>query len=111
MLELHGDGMSTREIANELNLAEGTVCRIKRGLGIPSKYRFPWMDEQLAQAKALLEDGCPYAEVARTIGCRIDVVRRKFPDMGCEGSPLGNGKHMRIAEALGLNMNYATDEI
>lgn len=101
---LHNNGWSAAEIAKLFHVHERTIHVDLTDLAKRPRTRpgFPWTPELLAFAQSLLEDGCPYAEVARTLETSTATIQRKFPGHGATGNPIGNGKHMRIAEALGL---------
>jgi len=104
--EMRERGKRPCEIAAALGITERSVHRYLEKLGMTQPQVYPWSEEELRLARSLLEDECPYAEVARTLGVNVGIVQNRFPGMGRIGSPLGNGWHMRLAEALDLGMNY-----
>lgn len=75
-------GKSTREICAQTGLKERTVQRIRAELNTPGKVNRPFTDEELATAQTMLDDGCSYAEVARTLGRRDHGIRQRFPGRG-----------------------------
>ena len=108
-VEMEAAGMDTETIAAVLQVSVRSVMRYREELGLtqPRPAR-EWTDAELRLITNLLDDGCPYAEVARTIpGVTVCMLQHQFPGRGASGSPLGNGHHMRLAEALGLGMSYS----
>lgn len=99
------EGRSLADICDVLGVSERTVVRDRKALGLPPQWNmYPWTPEELRLARNLLEDECPYAEVGRTLGISYHLVQRRFPGMGRTGSPLGNGRHLRLAHELGLGL-------
>lgn len=101
---LADEGRSATEIAAVLGITARSVLRHLDDLGRPQNRAHPWTAHELGLAAALLADGCSYAEVGRTLGCPYSVVQHRFPGRGGHGNPLGNGRHMRLAEELGLGL-------
>lgn len=97
-------GESTAELAMEFHVTERAIQRDKERLGLTRNMAHQWTPEELRVAKNLLEDGCPYTEVARTLGMGVGCVKHRFPGMGSMGTPLCSEKHMRIALELGLTL-------
>ncbi|QTF82295.1 hypothetical protein SEA_ZIGGYZOO_51 [Gordonia phage ZiggyZoo] len=80
--ELTRAGLSAAEIALRLNITPRTVVR-QRALAGVSKPTYPRLtEEQLATARRLIDEGAPYKEVARTIGCCQSTVAQRFPGRG-----------------------------
>lgn len=100
------EGRSAAWIAEVLGIAERNVVQGRRALGIQQPVpSWPWTPEQLQLAHNLVEDGCSYAEVGRTLGCDSEVVSRRFPGYGMSGTVLGNGRYLRMAQELGLELH------
>ncbi len=79
------EGKSAREIAAILGISDRTVVRLRRSSGCsggPAEAREPLPADYVAKAEAMLEDGCSYKEVARTLGCSHVWVARRFPGRG-----------------------------
>ena len=76
---LSRDGMRVYDIAKKLYVSDRTVSRYRKKLGIAAFERKPLTEEELVQAKRLLEDGANYAEVGRTIGRSSHAIRNHFP--------------------------------
>lgn len=76
--DLTAGGWSLREIAEHLNVNERTVSRhrVKLGLAAP---RTAYDDVDWDLAARLVAEGCPAAEVARTIGAHPKYVCARFP--------------------------------
>ena len=79
IVELSKLGRTAKEICAEVGVGHWTVVEARKAAGI-SKYQVkPFTDDEIAQATRMLEDGCSYSEVARTLGRHHQVVGRKFP--------------------------------
>lgn len=72
-------GMSAAEIALHLGIAQRSVVRIRKRCGIAKPKPPPLTAEELAVAKALLEDGASRAEAARSIGRNQSAIEHAFP--------------------------------
>lgn len=104
---LAAEGTTASAMAEILGVTERTIYRDLAALGLTHRNHWIWTPEMDQLARNLLEDQCPYTEVARTIGCNQWTVMRRFPGYGRVGNPLGNGRHMRLADELGLGLcNY-----
>lgn len=66
-------------IAELLGVSERTVVRDRRRAGVACPHKPPLSESQLEWAHMLLEEGCPYKEVARTVGCGVTTLRTRFP--------------------------------
>lgn len=81
--ELTRDGKSITEIAVVLNVTARTVQRDRASLGISRPVdRPPLTKDELDTICALLDDGAPAKEAARTVGCSDRTVRKHFPGRG-----------------------------
>lgn len=94
ILDLRRDQKSFAEIAAIVGCSSRTVERSlersrRAGLDVPPKKEpeRPWTEEEDCRALAMLQDGVPYTEVARTLGRSIKGkhLERKFPGYG--GTP------------------------
>jgi hypothetical protein len=84
ILELGRDGVHHTDIAEQVGLDAALVRRFLRRAGVVKagvQYQ-KLSDEQLARAKAHLEDGASYAEAARSVGARAESLARHFPGYG-----------------------------
>jgi DNA-binding CsgD family transcriptional regulator len=70
--------MTDRQIANRLDVSAKVVQRVRAANGL-GRNRHPLTDEQRARAQSLLADGASQAEVARSVGCSKEQIRRAFP--------------------------------
>lgn len=108
VVRMCAEGLNDLQIAQVFHVSERTIERDRERLGLTQPTSHQWTADELRLASNLLDDGCTYSEVARTIGVARDTVRFRFPGQGygggLRGQPLGNGKHMRLAEELGLTL-------
>jgi transposase len=75
-------GLTVREAAARVGVGISAVTQARREAGL-AKPRPPRMSaEELARAKAMLDDGASYAEVARTLGRGRMAIARRFPGFG-----------------------------
>lgn len=96
---------STNEIAVILRISTSTVHRDRVELGITdqSVIRDPLSRQEVETIAHLLEDECPLAEIARTVGCSPQTITRRFPDRAPGvGQPVLNSYHRALAVRLGL---------
>lgn len=82
--ELTRAGYSIPQIAECLGISEATVTNHRRRAGVsqPRVAAPPMSDTELARCKQLLEDGCSYTEVGRTIGRSDRTIAKHFPGHG-----------------------------
>lgn len=81
--ELTRNGYSTNQIAVIVGTTPRTVVRLRAAAGVSKPSAGPPMtDAEIARAKALLDDGCSYREVARTLGRAEGTIARRFPGRG-----------------------------
>lgn len=100
---LVSDGRTNEDIAAVMGISPRTVSADRRRLGMPNPRREHQLtDEQKTLALSLLADGCPYGEVARTLGIPREAVRYRWPGYGAGQGRLLGPKHTRMAEQLGL---------
>ena len=82
IIALSRAGTPVREICERVGVCNFTVISVRREAGV-SKPRAPRMTaDEIAQAEALLDDGCSIAEVARTLGRSRSHLGRLFPGRG-----------------------------
>ena len=78
--ELTAAGWTAPAIAKEMGTTVRTVVRARAATGCRVRPPLPQLtDDQIARAKALLEDGASYYDVAETVGCGISTLRARFP--------------------------------
>lgn len=77
-------GWSIPRIAEEMGICEKSVSRGRReaGISLPGRCSPALDEQQRATAERLLDDGASYSDVARTIGCDRETVRRNWPGRG-----------------------------
>lgn len=73
------NGMHPSRIAEKLNVSIATVHRVRTAAGAPMVHHRRGTEDDKLKAKALLEDGASYQEVARTIGFSGSTISRWFP--------------------------------
>jgi transcriptional regulator with XRE-family HTH domain len=97
----HQEGLSAAQLADIFHISTRHVARLRRELGVaqPSPHSARRMDaEWKAKAGALLDEGAPIKEVARTLGCDEDTVHRHFPGRGWDRTTVArHGKAIRDA--------------
>lgn len=90
VLAMTREGVSAKQIALELGVSARTIHRDRAVLGVAQQAPERLTRELHELAHRLLEDGCSYREVARTVG-RSDVqIRRAFPGYGWTGQQSGS---------------------
>lgn len=82
VLRMTQQGFSAREIARVLECSSRTVVRIRARLGITEPGPVPIPSEVLAAAEAMLEDQCPFSEIARTLPISVSTLAKRFPGRG-----------------------------
>ena len=78
-------GLSATEIATALRVTPRTVVRDRQATGCakPCNAREKRLrSDELQRAEQLLNDGCSYADVARTLGRSPQAIRYHFPGRG-----------------------------
>lgn len=82
IVQLTTAGYSAQMIARKLNISPRTVQRHRKqaGLADPRDLR-PYTPAELEQIERLLEDGCSYSEVARTVGRKTKTIAERFKGM------------------------------
>lgn len=80
-LVLDDAGHSAEQIAERLGVTPRTVTRWRRATGRlhrPATVKRP--ESTREQARRLVDDGCSFAEAARTVGVDPVTIRKWFPD-------------------------------
>jgi hypothetical protein len=72
-------GASAADIAAAVGVAERTVVRDRAAAWCGQPPRPQLTDDELRTAAAMLDDGCPVEEVARTIGRNPRHLAHRFP--------------------------------
>lgn len=81
--ELTRDGHTAAAIAAALRISTRTVHRSRRRAGIARPAAVPLSAAELARAAELLDDGCSYGEVARSLGrSSRRAIAKHFPGRG-----------------------------
>lgn len=71
------------EIADTVGCSERTAFRVLRDAGmgyVPPSFT----EEEQRLILALLEDGCPYTEVARSVGSTTNIIEHRWPGYGIQ---------------------------
>lgn len=83
IVRLYQLGVPVKEIAALVKCSERTVTRWVRDAGIPYRANInPLSPDDLVEAEKMLDDGASYQETARTLGCGVAVLTRRFPGRG-----------------------------
>lgn len=80
--ELTRQGLGAAQIAHILGITDRTVIRCRVARGCIQDRRPVLTAEELRTAEQMLNDGCPYTEVAASIGRSAETLRRRFPGKG-----------------------------
>jgi IS30 family transposase len=83
VVELTRAGHSATQIADILSITKRTVTRIRSDEGVAQAAAAePLTADEITRAAALLDDGCSYYEVGRTLGRHDTTIRKHFPGRG-----------------------------
>jgi DNA-binding CsgD family transcriptional regulator len=78
--QLTREGRSAVDIAALVGITKRSVVRIRSDMGLSRESSGPPMTEdERRRALDLLQDGCSYAEVARTLGRNKNVIAARWP--------------------------------
>jgi DNA-binding CsgD family transcriptional regulator len=75
-------GLSCQQIAAAMHVTARTVHRDRAAVGITEQPYQPFTEAEYRRAEQLLDEGCSYNEVARTLGRNPRCIRRHFPGRG-----------------------------
>lgn len=95
-----GRGSTSWQIAQHLGVCTRVVQRRRVALGIAEDSGRRLTGEEHARIMAMLEDGCPLPEIARTIGRNPHVLLVRYRGMST-AVPLGSRAY-RLRRQLGL---------
>lgn len=76
------EGMSASLIAERLGVTKRSVQRYRRESGCARPYAHRMTTEDIATAGRMLEDGCSYEEVGRTLGFHGHSIAYHLPGRG-----------------------------
>lgn len=76
------NGLSAPQIAEELGVTERTVIRDRIETGCAKVRSTLLTEDELRIAAEMLDDGCPYTEVAQTLGRSATTMAARFPGRG-----------------------------
>lgn len=76
--------LTPTQLAEEFGCSDATVYRALRPAGLMPK-PVEFTDEQLRLIHNLLEDECPYTEIAATVGVRRSLIEHRYPGYGIKG--------------------------
>ncbi|AHN84097.1 DNA binding protein [Mycobacterium phage Hawkeye] len=93
------NGLNSKEIASLTGISQRTVhrYRVKAGIGQDNTLAH-LTPEQIAFGERLLDDGCSYQEVARTLGVRDVSVANRWPGRGWNA--LQAAEYRRLVEVF-----------
>ncbi|SEE83500.1 hypothetical protein SAMN04489740_2721 [Arthrobacter alpinus] len=77
-------GLNHAELTAHFGCNPATTSRMHKRLELPpfAGTQNWFTDERRQEVKALLDDGCSFAEIIRTTGVHVDTLNRHFP--GCQ---------------------------
>jgi IS30 family transposase len=77
--ELTRQGLTAKQIAEQLGVTERTISRDRAARGITQPTAPRVTESEFARAKEMLDDGASYEEVARTLRRSHTAFRHRFP--------------------------------
>ena len=80
--QLTQQGHTAEQIAVQLGCSASAITKIRHELGIQNPQHRPIPPERKARIEAMLDDGCSYAEIRRTLGVTHETLQRHFPGRG-----------------------------
>lgn len=94
--DLHALGCSIPYIAEGAGISARHTKRVLVDLGLvsPGRKNPPVSASTLERMRAMVEDGCSFREIARTLGVRWETVARHFP--GRQWTHAQAGDHGRL---------------
>lgn len=95
-------GWSLAQIATELGVAERSVSRMRKDLKINDPRPTPLTADERARIEAMLDDGCAYAEIARTLGRGQSTIMCNYPKRST--FEMFGRHHNEMAKMLGLGV-------
>lgn len=102
-VELTKSGWSAEQIAAELDVSPRAVHRYRTQAGITTPRPPELTVEQIATAERMLTDGASLLETARTLGCSIDRLYRRFKGRGWSKAQVA--EHRTAVRLLGSVLN------
>src|SRR6266568_1408648 len=85
VIQLYQDGLSLGQVAQHLNIGNGTVYRTLQRNGIPfRKYRMHETDEVIAEIRKLCESGVGIRDIAKQLNVSISPIQRIMQENGIE---------------------------
>lgn len=82
VIEMTKQGYSAAEIGRVLGITDRSVVRHRRRAKISTPPPPPLSEDEIRLASEMLDEGCSYAEVARTLGRAAEPLQRRFPGRG-----------------------------
>ncbi|QGJ94950.1 helix-turn-helix DNA binding domain protein [Gordonia phage RedWattleHog] len=82
--DLTRQGLKAHVIADRLGITVRTVRRDRARTGTSREVPRRLSEEQVSRALSMLQDGCAYIEVSRTLGIPTKTLRQRFPGYGME---------------------------
>lgn len=89
-VQLDRAGWSAPRIAARLDVNVRTISRWRRREGTSQPTTAPYPERVWVRAEELLADGCPYIEVAETLGVSNTTVAAHFPGHGWSKADAGS---------------------
>jgi DNA-binding CsgD family transcriptional regulator len=91
-------GLTAEAIGVQLGCSYRTVVRDRKAMGVAQPAPMivnAWSADDVAQAEAMIADGCSLTEVARTLGRSQPAVWQKFKGRGWDRSSCAQYRWMR----------------
>ena len=82
ILAMTRQGMRAADIAARLGVCQSTVHKVREKTGNQVRTMRPFTADEIAQAEQMLDDGCSYNEVGRTLGRQGHVIAKRWPGRG-----------------------------
>lgn len=99
IVRLTAAGVGTVELAARYGVTRRTIGRVREAHGVSKPPKPRYSAELLESARELLEDGCSYNEVGRTLDIAPQNLARRLP--GYAWPPQQAGTHARLVRELG----------
>lgn len=102
--ELTRKGRTAAQIGAVLGISDRSVVRHRRVAGcLVTEYHTPLTAAEIAEAERLLDEGCSYAETARTLGRGARTLREHFPGRGWDRQTMN--EHLAVVRRCRVRMS------
>jgi hypothetical protein len=80
--QMLAEGLSTAEVAAEVGCTQRHVVRIRAGRTSGSKDGRRFSLDEIFLIEAMLDDGCSYTEIGKTVGRAPNTISHRWPGHG-----------------------------